>query len=238
MAALDVLKDLQDRVTALEQQLGDQPGVDTLQPNVLTVGPNGEVGAAFTGSVSARGIVFPISEQNQPASTVQWLNAGGAAIAELQAYESGDPPTDQLRFTAWASEGYAEADLEAITGAPGDLDVMLRVLAGKDTLYSNPPGQILAQVGNAWASIVGSDGSSSFLQLLSPQRLALAFGAVNIPAGGSVVVDHNIGRVPQFALATYAGATPPNTALYAAGFTATQLTLGGAPWGVYWLAIG
>jgi hypothetical protein len=87
VSSLDVLKDLQDRITALERQLGDAPGADSLAPNVITVDASGHIGAQFSGKVQASELDLV---GGAGASPIKWVTTSGGLLAELTVDAAGN----------------------------------------------------------------------------------------------------------------------------------------------------
>lgn len=202
MSSLDILKDLQDRVTALERQLGDTPGTDNLQPNVLTVNPDGTIGASFTGSVYAKGFdMDPLSsnpatgQPSSPPHAVQWRVGGpsGALVADIYAgADAGSPGHLQRRsYSVW--------DVIDLDTLPGQSVAGLSLnntpwLATKRSALLNILNDDNAT--RASYTLIDSSNNSSFLQLLTNANLKLQFGAgvtldsgaTGSPAGNSIAL--------------------------------------------------
>jgi hypothetical protein len=94
---------LEERVAALERAV-EAGGVGSLAPNYLTQDSQGRVGAEFAGHVRAAGIDLPAGNGVIPPGElrVRWLNAGGALVADLLAYELG--PLSILRLGSYATD--------------------------------------------------------------------------------------------------------------------------------------
>lgn len=84
------LSRLEQAVSQLQAQAG---GGEQLSPNYLTLGPNGQVGANFTGLINALGLILPAGvSTTTPAGVneVAWeRQSDGAAVATVWAGESG-----------------------------------------------------------------------------------------------------------------------------------------------------
>lgn len=79
--------DLTRRVSALEQAIAGLQGSEALQPNYLTVSPSGQVGANFSGKISASELDLIAGGSPSP---VKWVTSGGAMVAELTGDAAGN----------------------------------------------------------------------------------------------------------------------------------------------------
>lgn len=147
-------------------------------PNYLTVDADGNVGANFSGRLTAAGIDFnahPAPEIGLLDSDeiVQWVReSNGAQVARIGAYEGDGFP--------------AETDILQIRGMGG-----VEINANEEArlqIYQDPGSAISAHVasaGNFDRIILSSNGSSGFLKLANTQNLAMAIGTrtVAVAAG-------------------------------------------------------
>lgn len=80
-----------DRVARLEQQVAalaaQTHGGEQLAPNYLTVTPGGQVGAQFTGKISASELDLTAGAGG---SAIKWVTEGGALVAQLQSDGAGN----------------------------------------------------------------------------------------------------------------------------------------------------
>lgn len=206
---------------------------DSLQPNYLTVNPDGTIGADFTGKINAQGLILPAADSNTPPpdNKIQWTLSNGAAIADIVGYYE---PNGTINVATTALDSLAQA-------ATDQSNVILRAYNSlgnvQASLEAHQNGQgggwISYEVGSNTASysgtIMDSTGSSNFLQLLSAQELQLAIGNGTFTwpgasAGSSIVtVNHNIGRVPSAVLLT-PGPAPTRDAIAISQVTAATTT--------------
>lgn len=244
MSPLDILNELEQRVAALERQLGDTPGVSTLQPNVLSINPDGTIGADFTGHVHAQGLDLDASTGPVPPSVdrVRWLRASdGAAVADIAVTTFNS----QLTLT---SEGRALGGPAEVVIDAGDIGlVVLDQANGQLSIAVDVPGHSLPII--AWDENLGA-ATSMFLQLLSTQKLQLALGISAAMAGIGGWNTFDIPTNTGFASYEYfysalpaSSLTVVSHAINAANTTGNQLALDvnlNAATNVtfYWVAIG
>lgn len=172
MTNTDVLRDLEDRVISLERLMGESPPPDTLQPNVLTVNPDGTIGALLSGGLELNEAASPGTVTAQTA--VSWIDAAPLVRANLRG-TLVSPSTHQITMSAHGDgrplngTGPAEQNFATflahadVAGAAGSAAV---VATAKDTAGAQ-------QV----ATIIDSLGRSSFLQLAAALAARkIAFG--------------------------------------------------------------
>jgi len=144
---------------------------DTLQPNVLTVNPDGTIGANLTGHLKAQGVDLPGGTTNSPTSDerVRWLaQSNGSVLADITATDESNPVT---------GFGIRRATWELISP---DGTAAYELLAGA------PRGSVQATVtaGNQFAKVLDSQGHSDFALSAQPAWTApaLAAGWTNLGA--------------------------------------------------------
>lgn len=210
MPPLDVLKNLQDRITALERQLADPPGTDTLQPNVITVANDGTLGADFTGHVHAQGLDLDASSISTPpdADRIRWLRTSdGAWVAALFGeYVPGVPGVLPPSIVA-----------DFVLSDPDSAGARSAVLSLVYNNGSSTEVDATATFGGFTKArtIISSDGASSFLQLPTPQQVALQLGVALV----AVANDGGAGTAYQIPLTS---AWPAQHTVFAAGIFNTQ----------------
>jgi hypothetical protein len=221
--------DLLRRVQALEQQvqqLSTTQRDETLQPTYLTINPaTGAVGALFTG-----GIQIPAGQQ------LAWLNALGATVANITSgYVYSKPSTLTISFQPDSTD-VATIQMDANPGG-GNTSISVSAI---DTIRG-----IQQQ-----ATVLASDGSSSFLQLPSETKLAVQAGSVvaactagvnsitaTLPITWGTHVAFVAGAVPtSFATAAdflmQSGVNTPSQGFLRINSSAPQ------NWNVYWVSLG
>lgn len=174
---------LQQQVADLQQQLAGQQ-LDTLQPNYLTVNPDGTISADFTGKINALGLTLPgdgALTGDAPDNLIQWIRSSDSAtVANL--YGAIDLPG-----TPEAGQTYARIE----AGAPDNLSEWAIL-----QLYGNHPppftgqNRINCEVGGQEVTLIDDTGASSFLQLLTTGTVKLQFGtglSANIAAGEATI---------------------------------------------------
>lgn len=237
MSAHDILNNLEQRVAALEQQLGDTPGVSTLQPNVLTIAPGGLIGAFFPGGVQ-------MDEQNAIAYAVAGALGWKSTDGVVREWLEGLVTTGPIRTLAAVSQADPNdwAQLRVISRDAGG--------AGGSSVFASAEDS----AGNYGAgTIIDSLARSSFLQLLSTQKLRVDHGSSEITwdgtstQSGGVTINHGLGVVPaqillgenwtalNYALG-YANLT--NLSFEIFGDALDAVPAAGTVAGIDWLALG
>lgn len=245
MSATDILRDLQDRVTALEQQLGDQPGPDSLTPNVITY-DGGTVGAKFTGLINALGVILPSAPGSSLTlpNAVEWQRAADAALA---AWVQGD----------WGPGLPTGMSVQAHNPDHGSF-VRLRL-----TGNSSVPTANKAAVGTANYSVqlIDDADQSSFVKNVNdaPANMQIAGGRVSttwpgasnfsntttitgtpFATFGGCIISPNVATpalyIPTFATAYVAGTNPAQWAITA--YDPTGQPAAGTAAVAYYLAFG
>jgi hypothetical protein len=191
---------LEGRVTALEQAIANLQGSEALNPNYLTVTPQGLVGADFTGVINAQGLVLPAATSITPApvSEVAWKRASdGGLIATLFAYS-----------IAGASQLDITADLASDSVA--NLELGTQSVDGQSSIeLAQSAGTMLAQVtaGAKIATLLDNSGNSSFLKLATEADVAVSYGQTSenwnnsSPSSPTFTITHGLGRAPTAVLA-------------------------------------
>lgn len=143
---------------------------DNLQPNVITVNPDGTIGATFTGTVYAKGLTLGATDSTaETPNTIQWVRqADGAVVASVAQDLVIDPTTDTAsrRLLLTATQDASAGD----TGA----EVMAYAIDGAG--------------GRHYATIIDTQSRASFLQLPTLAQLAVQAGngTLSAPAGTSL----------------------------------------------------
>lgn len=221
---------LEQIVSALQGQAG---GGEALSANYLTLGPDGSVGAAFSGHISAAGLDMPEGAFGDPLSTIAWHDSSGATQESIGGGAGGGLHVLQL-----------------FAGQSAGVNALLE-LQTDGTNSSVGAGTNVAGV-----TVIDSRERSSFLQLADVQQTALSFGDQTLtwPGGSNnsnaPTISHGLPGVPRVVLATMAatsagGFTWVNVTDITAATFQVQATTGGtvpAPAGgttatCYWLAI-
>jgi hypothetical protein len=259
---VSVLADIETRLAALEALVGAQ-AVDTLQPNYLTVNPDGSIGADFTGVINARGILMPEVEQGQPLrpSSIIWQRASDGAytaqIYQLQDNPAAPPGTRDVVFRAFGLDTTESSSISLradYQDPPRDTSLPGAELGVQQENGTATHAAFVAN-SNGMKTILDQAGASDFLQLAVLEQLALSVGVavLNFPAvsqfATAVTVNHGLGRVPDVALG--APRTPnsfyvlPNVVEGSVNANTFQLTAfapqgnpGNVNVGVTWFAIG
>ncbi len=228
LVASGVELDLLRRVQALEQQvqqLSTTQRDETLQPTYLTINPaTGAVAALFTG-----GIQIPAGQD------LAWLDANGAPVANITSGVYGKPSTLTIGFEPDSTD-VATIEMDANPGG-GNTSIWVSAI---DTIRG------IQQK----ATVLASDGSSSFLQLPSEANLAVQAGSVvaataagvnsitaTLPITWGTHVAFVAGAVPEsFATAAdflmQSGVNTPSQGFLRINSSAPQ------NWNVYWVSLG
>lgn len=185
------LEALERTVAALVSAGGLKPHrrSEETQATYMTVTPTGQIGAVFTG-----GVQIP----EQPSSLAGAGNSfnffGAAGITEsmigfhsgtnhVLALAVGVPPSPSTEFAVLRMDANA-------SGASGSADVVAQA--------QDPTVGVLQT-----AVVLNSAAQSSFLQLLSTQKLRLAFGSAGLAFNGvigqNIAIAHGLGVAPQVA---------------------------------------
>lgn len=140
--------------------------LDTLTPNYLTVSPDGKIGATFSGSIEAQGIVLPagtgFSSTPPKVDRIEWDRASdGAAVATIYGWSNAAGHTEGVSVSAAAAEvgGATNTSLNAYDDL-GALQAALGV-----TQQSRGAGQVFASVTGAGGRLIlDSSGNANFVQ--------------------------------------------------------------------------
>lgn len=187
---------------------------DSLQPNPLTIGPDGDVQAQGVDLPAPAIPAYPPGAQN----SVRWLrSADGAMVAEIDTYDQGGTSSEPYFRDTVKPANYGPLGNSA-TREIGVYDhnsnPILRLLLNlaNDGYGSGEPNaddqiEIQHRQNTPLTVYRASDGASNFLQLTTAMTLLLAgpFGA-SFPLIGpngtdSINVAHNLGWVTQGYLA-------------------------------------
>lgn len=201
---LQRLQRLEQAVSALQAQAG---GGEQLSPNYLTLGPDGEVGANFTGLINALGLIIPAGIAQQPpqvaSDQIVWEAqgpSGGIFTANVQGYSTG-PAGSGTRSIQVQSIAVGDGDINyALLGALSDAgdpnqgqDGAAIQVSQLDRGGVGPPGSIGAGtevsmfVGPLPRMLVDATGRSSFVQVglpSIPRGVELSFGTTNVTFSG------------------------------------------------------
>lgn len=170
------------RVAAIERQLGDQPGIDNLQPNVLVQNADGTIGADLSGGLQ---LPAPTLDGQSPPNNavVRWVrSADGSMAARISAFDG-----------TLTVNGQPVVAIEAKQKSnPTNAGVIAAIHYAAD-------GSVLSD-----ATILDTLGRSSFAQLhTTAGGHGFTWGdwTVNTPAmnngtWGSVVINHGWGATP------------------------------------------
>ncbi len=144
------LEQLEARIAALEAA----PHADSLQPNVLQVLPNGQIGALLTGGLAL--VEGPNFNAYQPLDAVSWQDAGGTMREVVQGATTGGAFATHSLLLGSFADGFGGADfaelfLQSQAGGP----------RGSATLYAN----VGDSVSGGSVVIINSNGFSSFMQI-------------------------------------------------------------------------
>jgi hypothetical protein len=165
-----LLRSILARLERLEQQA---LGADTMQPNVLTINPDGTIGINLSGHLVASGVDLPAGTNNTPPSQdrVRWLRSDGRVVGDLTSFEvnNGAQIFDELLLQAYA-----------LAGTP-----VITLTAGNASLVIGDPSE--ESVGSEVAVILNSSGASSFIQnmqrAIDDLQLQIATGTISVAAG-------------------------------------------------------
>lgn len=205
---------------------------DSGYPNYLTVSPDGSVEGVFPGGI------------------------------EIKAGVSGTPPNERRVRWVREADGSLVADIFAMDLGTDSRDLMMRALDGAtnaNILLEAKPVSDHAQVtanaidsgGAVAATLIDSDGASSFLQLLGLAKRKISFGTANLvftaaQISPALAINHGLGVVPLAVLAISNWVVSSGIDVTCSGFTNAKFdavgafmfgpTTGNVP--ISWLAIG
>jgi hypothetical protein len=173
-AAGPSLASLQAQITALKQQMqqvaATAQGGETLQPTYLTVSPTGQVGANFSGVVSASALALKAgtARGGYVANSVQWVRqSDGALVAFAEAWNAA--ANDELTLQATqATAGDATGVLLMANGLAGSGNASLAIngcsSSGANASTGLFAGAIPKTGAPSLATILDATGHSSFAQ--------------------------------------------------------------------------
>lgn len=173
------VESLAERLAALEDVIGILLAPpDTIQPNYLTVNPDGTVGAAFTGLVHAEGLDLDAATASSPPdqNLIRWLRTSdGTPIAEVQGIIVGPPGAAAV-----------SSELNATGPEPGDnaqVDLLAVDQAGFTDLVVNSTGAVTITSLGHLVTLFDGNRRSSFFQLGADILSGVAFGTLSWPGG-------------------------------------------------------
>jgi hypothetical protein len=162
---------------------------DQLSSNAYSLNAKGELEEKLTGHLQAQGITLPAQSSGRSEATIEWVNAGGARIAEIVGSDEDDVEDLTLR-TGVESDNWG-----ALTVTGGAIAQVSASAIGADTV-----------------NIINGKNESSLLRIALPPgaaqtaRISWGQGEVQFIGGiGQFIgegVDHQLGTVPSFAIAT------------------------------------
>lgn len=160
---------------------------DSLATTVLTVEPNGAVGAEFTGAISALGLTLPEGSGFTPrvadTSTVDWRDITGAlkqSIVGTRNVFIGPEELSALILTANNDGGVGRGVIDLYARANPEKTARLRVSANEAGEYVEAFGG----TGNA-VTLINQAGASSFPQLPEVAKRTIVNGVIS--GAGAVV---------------------------------------------------
>lgn len=149
---------------------------DSIEPTVLTVGPDGSIGANFTGHIHAAGLDLDLAGNATPPDTdkIRWLRSDGSGPVELAGYEFAGALTALYNAIAGVG-GSSQIGLQAKVPSAGVHGAQL-IVQGNDSTDSLAAVYVGAGLfGNK--ILIDGLGESSYLQL-SSLRKELDYGLV------------------------------------------------------------
>lgn len=176
-------------------------GGDSMTPLYLTISPTGQVGAAFTGTISAQGITFPPATGLPPPApnSIEWIDTGGALVARIgAAEESGVDTWLEIDSIATPSEVSSGITLSAINGG-GSTEAVLQI---RQSPSGSPSAVTVSAGGRGALTIMDANGDSSYLMNANgaPGGWMGFFGAEQFTwgGGGDALLTFNIGVFTDF----------------------------------------
>ncbi|HWW67309.1 MAG TPA: hypothetical protein VNY83_04945 [Solirubrobacterales bacterium] len=214
---------------------------DSMQITVLTVDPEGHVGADFTGLVNAQGLIMPEGgETPEFENYVEWVDPQGNAEEALVGYHPPETSALFLLVNRLFKRLRGLLGLYAYGSKGEEAKVELRAGGGSEEITVGTSSSVL--------TLIDSTERSSWL------KLAGALGDVRINMGlaqltfvestlsNNVRVAHGLGRTPQ-AIAFGSSDTndtpawdTPNEGTF--GLSARRATKASGTVSVFWIAIG
>jgi hypothetical protein len=216
----------QARLAALEQAVQALAegtiGPESLNPNYLTVNPQGQTGASFTGLVNALGLILPAAVAQQlPAQTtnqVVWEDTGsGALVASLEGFSVG-PVGSGGRGMIVQSVPEANGDSSYIvlralsdSGDPNQLSDSAAIQISQLNRGQAPPPNTIGSytevdlfVGATRAKLYDSAGASTFVQAPNSNNVfsisgPYSLGPQSVAPGAVQNLSFNTGRNWNFA---------------------------------------
>jgi len=146
---------------------------DTAYPNILVVNPDGTISAALSGNLTIAADVSSSASGVNPQHAVTWLEGSGR-VAQVGALQNPTASRNNLLASATSPDGRAVGLLGIAASNDSSL---LQAWCFQD----GSPKQL--------ATILGDDGSSSFLQQASASPAKIQWGSarVNVPNTAALV---------------------------------------------------
>lgn len=259
MSAGGQLAALQQQVDALQRQINQLSGDESLSPNYLTVTPGGQVGANFTGLINALGLIIPASTFPTPGAqnSIQWIQqSNGAQVASVGAgYTGAGGAAEWIAFLTDPSfPAYQAQHQMEVNEATGGSTNTIQVTTPGNVSFLEVSGtpsydSITVQAGGVTRTIIDSSALSNFAQFTgSSHNCYIDFGvtSVSLTAGwNSYVVNYNVARsaVPVFLYSVQPGSATATIAstevLPSTASTTVDINSAIAqPGNIWWMTIG
>jgi hypothetical protein len=238
-ALVGAMNSLQQQISQLQAQVAQLKGAASIeagQPNYLTINPaTGAIGANFTGLINALGLILPAALPpltQTPSNTIEWQRpSDGTPVADIYAFRANADTNSFLEITADTIAGDAN------------------------------PSAIIVSSGPQSKRLIGSDGTSSFMQIgpvqgtsTPPSKWVAEFGFVPFTWVGGVsnqfaatVTFTNLATQGYVFCTFYNNSGLTSGGVYAQGVGVNNVSFGvqafnGAPGagrvdGFYWLVI-
>ena len=156
------LAELRQRVDKLE----GRPVADQLSPGVFSLNAQGKIEELLSGHLSAQGVDFVEQAAAFAPNSIRWLDEGGTLREIITGLRQAPNTTHVLNLEAQGTTGSASLQLRAPEAATKPAITISASLLAKATLLD-------------------SDGRSSFLQLATLAKRHVTFGVLN--AAGEVL---------------------------------------------------
>ncbi len=231
------LESLQEQINDLQAQLA-LAQADSLAPNYITINPDGQVGAEFTGTINAYGITLPLDEGTGAISTeqvIQWLGAENstepAANAPGFLFANYDAGSDFASMNVGSGADDAAGTSRVLLVATDDTPTARAYLYMQQE-NRGATAWVEATADAQTVKIIGQDGSSSFVRARQNQaqsRFQFTVAAPGGTTGGiNLQIGHALGAIPTFSFVQLLGSpslwqSGPSDATYLYG---TLQTLG------------
>jgi hypothetical protein len=194
---------------------------EALSANYITSDAAGNIGATFSGAIVAHGGVLldtftqagsPMLRPQPVPSMVQWNRPGaggpgpgdGAVTGDITSIQHFLPNTGtRLSLTAENPDGTGVVSIVSLFANGVDATQQATLIVQGGRASGSGANTTYVNVSNQQRTIVDDTGASSFLQLLSAQKLQIAFGgssgtftASNVSA--TLAVAHGLSGSPVF----------------------------------------